>query len=288
MGTKRTENEQRRIPAPAFESASQPSADGLEASFRAPHERRAYILTLLQDREFVGVRELSEVFGMTQMSVRRDLELLAGEGQLRRVRGGAVRERTQKPLRMFAVARERNRAQKLRIARSAARMIQSDSSIFFYSGTTVAEVAASIPESIRASLTVVTNSLAVIDEVGAWPSPHLVAVGGLYLPDYLAFVGPQAVRSVSEFNVDVAVVGADGLSADTGLTIANQLISEVGAAMINRARRTIVVADSSKLGHRGFTAIVPVEAVDVLVTDEDADEREVAALRDHGLKVVVV
>ena len=137
-------------------------------------------------------------------------------------------------------------------------------------------------------LTIVTPSVPVINTVTTWNDPHLVAVGGLYLPAYMTFVGPRAVEALRTMSADVAVVGCDGLSAAEGLTTPHQLVAEIGAVLVERARRTIVVADSSKVGRRGFTPIARASAVDCLVTDDDADPAEIAALRAAGVDVRVV
>jgi DeoR/GlpR family transcriptional regulator of sugar metabolism len=263
------------------------SPDTPSAGTPNARDRRIRILELLQDREFVSVAELAGLFGMTDMSVRRDLNALAEIGRVNRVRGGATATHAIRITPPFAAARARNAPEKALIARRAAALIEPGSAVFFYSGSTVAEVAAKLPGQVRQSLTVVTNSLAVIDEVGAWPSPHLIGVGGIYLPDYMAFVGPYAIGALRGLHVDVAIVGTDGLSAAAGLTIAHQLIAEIGAIMIERARRTVVVADSTKIGRAGFTPIVPIRAVDVLVTDTDADPGEVSALRALGVEVIL-
>jgi DeoR/GlpR family transcriptional regulator of sugar metabolism len=268
-------------------AASAATSETESAGVLSTRDRRARILEMLQEREFVGVAELARMFGMTEMSVRRDLSALAEMGRVTRVRGGATGTHAIQMTQPFAAARAHNAKQKDRIARSAAALIEARSAVFFYSGTTVAEVAARLPGQVRPSLTVVTNSLAVIDEVGAWPSPHLVGLGGIYLPDYMAFVGPHAIGALQGLHADIAVVGSDGLSAANGLTIAHQLIAEIGAVMIERARRTIVVADSTKIGKAGFTSIVPITAVDVLVTDTDADGEEVSALRALGVEVIL-
>lgn len=251
-------------------------------------ERRARILDKLETTDFISVKELAASFDVTEMSLRRDLAALADEGRLTRVRGGATRARTSSVSPLYADARTRNAEAKSRIASAAAAMIEPGTVVFFYSGSTVAKVPAYLPAEVRASITMATNSLPILDEVRSWTDPHLVVVGGLYLPSYMTFVGPQAVAVIKELSADVAMVGCDGLSASGGLTTPHQLVAEVGAAMIERARRTIVVADSSKIGRCGFTPISPVDAVDVLVTDRDADDREVAALRDIGLEVMIV
>jgi DeoR/GlpR family transcriptional regulator of sugar metabolism len=104
----------------------------------------------------------------------------------------------------------------------------------------------------------------------------------------MAFVGPQAIASLEPLSADVAVVGCDGLSADRGLTTPHQLVATIGTSMVARAQRTIVVADSSKVGRTGFTPISAIDDVDVLVTDEDADPGEISRLRDRGITVLLV
>ena len=101
----------------------------------------------------------------------------------------------------------------------------------------------------------------------------------------MAFVGPQTIESLRSLSADVAVVGCDGLSLAEGLTTPHQLIAEIGTILIERSRQTIVVADSSKIGRRGFTPIAPAKAIDVLVTDGEADPGELSALRQAGIDV---
>jgi DeoR/GlpR family transcriptional regulator of sugar metabolism len=251
-------------------------------------ERRARILELVDELEFVGVRELSDEFGLTEMSVRRDLAALESDGLIARVRGGATRPRVALASRQYAIGSQRNAAVKSRIARAAVALIPADSIVFFYSGSTVAKTAASLGEALRQSLTIVTNSLPIINEVNTWEDPHLVAIGGTYLPTYMAFVGPQSIEALEQLSADVAVLGCDGLSAERGLTTPHQLVAQIGTTLISRARRTIVVADSTKVGRRGFTPIAPIDDIDVLVTDIGADPDEVTSLRSHGVDVRLV
>lgn len=263
------------------------------ASSAAPRQqrtrdRRARILELVDELEFVGVRELSDEFGLTEMSVRRDLAALEADGLIARVRGGATRPRATQPSRQYAIGAQRNLAVKSRIARAAIELVPPDSIVFFYSGSTVAKTAASLSEHLRPSLTIVTNSLPIINEVNSWEDPHLVAIGGTYLPTYMAFVGPQSIEALEHLSADVAILGCDGLSAEGGLTTPHQLVAQIGTTLISRARRTIVVADSTKVGRRGFTPIAPIEDIDVLVTDAGADPDEVTSLRAHGVDVRLV
>lgn len=259
-----------------------------EPSDRVSSElRRRHILELLDAEDFVSVKQLADEFGLTEMSVRRDLSALAREGLVTRVRGGAARPPIGQASRQYAEASKRNSAAKVAIARRAAQLLEPTNVVFFYSGSTVARVATNLEPAVKSSLTVVTNSLPILDEVSTWDEPHLVAVGGLYLPAYMAFVGPQALGSLDELSADVAVVGCDGLSADGGLTTPHQLVAEVGSTIVRRARRTIVVADSSKVGRRGFTPICSIAEIDVLVTDGEADADELERLHAAGVEVIL-
>ena len=124
-------------------------------------------------------------------------------------------------------------------------------------------------------------------EVGTWEQPHLICLGGLYLPDYLVSVGPVTLGDLHDLSADIAFLGCDGLTVDGGLSTPHVLMAEVGSAMAARARRVVVVADSTKLGRSGFTPIVALEAVNVLVTDEGADPDLTAQIRDLGIEVVI-
>jgi DeoR/GlpR family transcriptional regulator of sugar metabolism len=258
-------------------------AEGMTA-----RERRQRIATLLEDEGSVSVAALASRFGVTDVSIRRDLMILEDAGRLRRVHGGAVTTRRTREGGFAAKARE-NRELKARIGAAAAGLIRLGQVVGFDSGTTVAQVAVHVGAPLRrgSAITALTNSLPVIDEIAGWDSPHLVCLGGLYLPDHEALVGPQTVADLRELSADVVFIGCDGLTVETGLTTPHVLVAEVGATMAGRARRVVAVADSSKLGRRGFTPIAPLSAVDVLVTDDGADPAELARIRGAGIEVIL-
>jgi DeoR/GlpR family transcriptional regulator of sugar metabolism len=237
-------------------------------------ERRRVITELLEADGRVSVADLSERFGVTDVSIRRDLVILEDAGRLRRVHGGAVATARNRHDSAFTVKARENRPEDI---------------VVFDSGSTVAMVASHVPAALRRGsvLTVVTNSLPVIDEVAGWDSPHLICLGGLYLPDHQALVGPQTVADLRELSTDIAFIGCDGLTAETGLTTPHVLVAEVGAVMVARARRVVAVCDSTKLGRRGFTPIAPLAAINVLVTDDGADPVQVAVARDAGVEVIL-
>lgn len=252
-------------------------------------ERRAEIARLVAEQERVSVADLTRRFLVTDASIRRDLGVLQDEGHLRRVHGGAVGGAASRHLGIYQHKAREHRDEKARIGAVAAGLISAGDVVFLDSGTTVAALAARMPGPLRRSnaITVVTHSLPVVEEIGAWESPHLICLGGLYLPDYRAVVGPQAVAGLRELSADVVFLGCEGLTVEEGLTTPHVLVAEVGAMMAARARRVVVVADSSKLGQSGFTPIVPIAAVNTLVTDSGADPEHVRRIRAAGVEVIV-
>jgi DeoR/GlpR family transcriptional regulator of sugar metabolism len=252
-------------------------------------ERRERIARLVDEDQRVSVADLTERFGVTDASIRRDLMILEGAGRLRRIHGGAVGRAAQRSNSVFTTKLRERREDKVRIAALAARLLRPGEVVLFDSGTTVAQVAAQMPPPLRAAnaITAVTHSLPVIEEIGRWEAPHLVCLGGLYLPEYRAFVGPQTIASVRELTADVIFLGCDGLTVENGLTTPHVLVAEVGAVATSRARKVIAVADSSKLGRQGFTPIVPLSDIHVLITDIGADPDLVAEIRAAGVEVLL-
>jgi len=252
--------------------------------------RRLAILKMVRDRELVRVSELSQRFGVSEVSIRRDLTKLGEYGLLRRVHGGAV---VSPQLASGDMARANESdprlGEKKRIGRAAASLIRSGDRIILDSGTTVLEVAREIAEdSGMGQLTVTTASLPAFTALAVARNVHLVVLGGIYLPDYQTLVGPQTMASLQGLHVDKLFLGADGLSRRSGVTTANMLEAEVSRAMAQAAAEIIVVSDSSKIDNVGFTTIIPLTEVHTLITDDQAPPDFVAAVRRWGAKVMLV
>ncbi len=261
----------------------------VEVAVLAARDRRRAIARVLEDEGRVSVADLAVRFGVTDVSIRRDLVTLEDSGQLRRVHGGAVATARNRHDGAYATKARDNRELKSRIGSAAAALVRPADIVVFDSGSTAAQVATHVHGSLRRAnaITVVTNSLPVIEEISGWDSPHLIVLGGLYLPDYQAFVGPQTVADLRELSADVVFLGCDGLTLETGLTTPHVLVAEVAATMVARAQRVVAVADATKLGRRGFTPIVPLGSVHVLVTNVEANPDEVARARELGIEVIL-
>jgi len=254
------------------------------------HQRRLKIAHQVQDRGSVRVAELMRAFRVTDTSIRRDLAILETQGRLRRIHGGAVASaHTQAPQSFQAKARL-HPEEKARIGATAAALVLPGESILLDTGTTVLEVALHLPRNLNGPtpLTVVTNSFPVVFELQTWNSIHLNLLGGIFLPEFQATVGPQAITNLRRVQVDKAFIGCDGLSLSHGLTTPHMLIAEVGSVMAEVAREVIVVADASKLGRVGFTPIIPLSRVNKLLTDSAAPAQMLDEIRAAGVEVIVV
>ncbi|MCL4528438.1 MAG: DeoR/GlpR family DNA-binding transcription regulator, partial [Chloroflexi bacterium] len=172
----------------------------------------------------------------------------------------------------------------------AAELIKPKDILLLDSGTTTLQVIRHVPSVLRngSVITLVTNSMPIAQEVLTWPSPNLTILGGLYLPDYQATVGPQTLNQLQELRADKVFLGADGLTLESGPTTANILMAEVDRMMVERSQQVILVTDSSKIGRAGFVPIKALNSIHTLVTDSNAPSDIIASIRDMGIEVLLV
>jgi DeoR family transcriptional regulator, aga operon transcriptional repressor len=248
-------------------------------------DRLGAILEDLSSDGSVGVSDLVERFGVSAPTVRRDLELLEGQRLLKRTHGGAVAQGLlyELPLRYKSA---RHQQEKGRIAEAAAALVRDGTAIGLTGGTTTTEVSRALVE--RQGLTVVTNALNIAGELAIRPNLKLVVTGGLARAESYELVGPLAEQSLAGLNLDVVFLGVDGISVGEGLTTHHEVEAHTNLALIEHARRTVVVADSSKLGRVAFARICPIERVDELITDSSADPASVSEFTAAGLIVTTV
>ncbi len=253
-------------------------------------ERRSQIAQMVVEKGRVLVSDLVIQFDVTETSIRRDLSLLEASHRLKRIHGGAIPVPGSSRTDSFAEKIAFHIRAKERIGKAAAALIRPKDVVIFDSGTTTLQAIRHVPAPLRESglITLVTNSMPVAQEVLAWPSPNLTILGGLYLPDYQATVGPQTLGQLRELTADKVFLGADGLTLTSGPTTANILMAEVDRMMAEHARQVILVVDSSKMGRVGFVPIKPLSGIHTLLTDADAPEELVRSIRALGTEVVLV
>ena len=235
-----------------------------------PAERRARILEALEEQRVVKVSTLSEVLGVSEITIRRDLKLLDREGVLRRTHGGAVltRRPLAEPQLEAAVAAEAGTEEKARIARAAAAMIEPRDTVFLGSGSTVAAILRYVDHSLEAR--VVTHSLAAAAEAQGL-SLEVIFLGGLFRPSINAVEGSWTIDMIGSFNADKAFIGADGLDTTAGLTTPSMAVAGIELAMIRRTRGEVVVlADSNKIGVVHQVVVCPLDQIDLVLVDDGA------------------
>ena len=248
-------------------------------------ERMNAILERLAGDGALGVSEIAGDLGVSEATIRRDLKRLAEQRLLARTHGGAVPHGVlyELPLRYRAA---RHHEEKIRIARAAVDRIGEAGSVGLTGGTTTTEVARCLSD--RPRLTVVTNALNIAAELVVRPNIKLVVIGGVARSESYELVGPLAEATLAGLNIDVAVIGADGVHVDAGLTTHHEVEAQTNRALIERARRVIVVADASKVGEAAFARICLLSAVHELVTDVRLSDDARIALEAAGLIVHVV
>lgn len=248
-------------------------------------DRLHRILNALRTNDTVSVAELAEEHGVSEMTIRRDLEELSQQGVVRRIRGGALSLLLRGEEPPYAL-REREAVEaKRRIGAEAASLIADGEAVVLDGGTTAAEVGRAL---VDRRLTVVPLALQVVSLLSAAPRVRLVLPGGEVRPGELNFMGPLAETSIGALRFDTAVVGCCGLSAAQGLTAHDLPEVAIKRAAIASARRVIVVCDSGKFARTAFGAVCPISRLDVVVTDDGIPREEHDALLAAGVTVRVV
>jgi len=249
-------------------------------------DRLGQILRELNNSESVGVSDLAARLGVSEASVRRDLRLLEQQKLLTRTHGGAVASGVLYELPMRYRGGQQHAA-KQAIAAEAVRLIPATvSSVGLNGGTTTTEVARSLAG--RSNLRVVTNALNIAAELAVRANIELVVCGGSARAESYELVGPLAELTLANINLDLAVIGVDGISLTAGLTTHHEVEASTNRALLAAAESVMVVADSSKLGRRGFAKICDLSRVSSLVTDSGAGPADVEELRRQGVTVHVV
>jgi DeoR/GlpR family transcriptional regulator of sugar metabolism len=253
-------------------------------------QRRRGILEELGRSESVSVAWLSERFGVSDMTIRRDLDALSSRNLLRKVHGGAVPvgavdgQAAVEP--HFVQKRALNRPEKQAIAREASALIEAGDTVAFSAGTTTWTIAAGLRGEPR-DLTFITNStnIALTLHENGWN--QIVLSGGSFRTPSDALVGPYADTTLGNLNADVLFLGVHGVHPKAGLTTPNIAEASTNRCLVEAAQRVVVVADSSKLGVVALAGIVPLSRADFLVTDDRAPEEALDAIRLAGVEVIV-
>lgn len=248
-------------------------------------ERKAHILAYVQRHHRASVQELSQRFGVSESTIRRDLKELEEANLLRRTHGGALALRGVAFEPTFGEKEDQFRREKEAIAAAAATLIEDGDTILLDSGTTVYHMVRHLVRFSR--LTVVTNSLVFARELLDHPGIELVVVGGILRHNTLALVGPLAEQALDGLRVDKAFMATNGLDIREGLTTPNLLEAATKRKMIRSAKQVYLLADHSKIGNVAFAKFADITELDTCILDDGAPEGFVTELRERGVDVIL-
>ena len=258
---------------------------------RMPAERRrALIVEIVETRPFVRVSDLARRYGVSEVTIRADLETLSDAGRLRRVRGGAVSVPQPRREASYVESLGANANEKEAVGRAAAALVQSGESVFLDAGTTTTALARALAarEELE-DIVVVTNALPIALELEtAIPRFAVIVTGGTLRPMQHSLVDPLASILLDQLHIDTAFIGCTGITAAEGFTNINVPEAEVKRQVLRTARRSIVIADGSKVGTVSLAPVCPIDAVDLLITGASAPPDGLDCFEAEGLAVDVV
>lgn len=258
-----------------------PAANGM-----LNEERRRLIVDMLHHDGRVLVTDLARHFHTSQITIRKDLEVLDGQGLVYRTHGGALPLQSGALLDPSLREKERlHREEKMRIALGAAKMVEEGQSVLLDSGTTTTAIARALKDIKK--LVIITNAINIAAEL-AGTNIEVILTGGVLRKNSFSLVGPVAEQSLRQLSADILFLGVDGFDTKFGLFTPNLFEAQVNRTMVEISRKTVAVCDSSKFGRRSLCNIMPASAVQHVITDKNIGKQDLHILREAGIKTTLV
>jgi len=250
-------------------------------------QRRESIASQVVAYGEVDFQSLAAQFGVSEMTIRRDVEALEGEGLVRRIVGGAISVRSTSAEPPFESRASASAQAKERIAQAVVELLIPGETVLLDSGSTVLSVARAIKRK-SLKLTIVTPSTLAGLELADAPDTTVYLTGGQLRPGELSLIGPEAINSVRRFNCDTFVMGVAGVDLRGGISDYHYDEAHVKQAGMASSRRTIIAADHTKLGRMALVKIADMSDIATLVTDAREDHPSVKEAQSQGMQVVTV
>lgn len=262
------------------------SVMALESDPMLIEERRQHILAIAQNEGRVRVRDLSKALGISQITIRKDLDHLQARGLLQRSHGGALPAQPGALFDPSLQEKEKSHHQeKERIGAAAAGLVQEGQCVMLDSGTTTTAVAHALKK--FSNLTVITNAVNIAAELTS-TNVEVILTGGILRKNSFSLVGPLAEDMLAEMHADILFLGVDGFDFEIGLTTPNLLESRVNRAMVNAATKVVAVCDSTKFDRRSLSRIVPASAIHHIITDSALPKTILETLQSLNMQVTLV
>ena len=251
-------------------------------------ERHKYILDSLNKHGFVRITDVANELGVTKVTIRKDIKILESKGLLYKVHGSARPANPHVADLDVHVKDNINRDAKRRIAQRAAEMLGETDSIIVASGSTVYAFAEEIKMRMWHHLNIVTPFLRLGVLLNEAENVNVVQLGGTVHKKSLSVLGEEAARSLDDCICSKLFFGADGIDSNFGITCATAEEATLTQKMMRASAKSVVLADSSKFGRRGFSKICDLSDVDQIITDSNVSPHTLAQLRSQGIEVTVV
>jgi DeoR/GlpR family transcriptional regulator of sugar metabolism len=249
-------------------------------------ERQQRLLRYIEQQQRITVNQIVERFEVSLATARRDLEALADQGKVQRVHGGAIAVRQAPPEPPVLQRTSEQSSEKVRIAQAAVDLIKDGETIFLSSGTTVLEVARRLRG--KRNLTVITNSMLVVNELADAAEISLICLGGMLRRSEMSLIGHITELALGELRADKVIVGIRSIDAVQGLTSAYLPEAMTDRAILKIAREAIVVADHTKCATVSTAVVAPITSIHTLITDTGAAPEFIQAVQGQGVRVLVV
>lgn len=250
----------------------------------ALNQRRMRILNLIREDGHAKVQKLSEIFDVSEVTIRQDLEALEKEGYVQREHGGAFLKEFDSFAKTGLLLNQTNMEAKREIAQKAVKLIEEGDSIILDSGSTATELAKLLVN--FNSLTVITNALNIAYILGSNPRINLIVSGGDFKAPTLSLTGELAANVFKSFHVKTCFLATAGISKDLQLTYPSVSDLVVKSAMIRAAENVYLIADSTKIGDTSFANLGRISLVDALICDSNLPEDVKSKLKDMNVKII--
>lgn len=249
------------------------------------NERHNYILEALRQQGSISVIDLAYQLKVSSVTIRKDLTLLEEKNKLYRTHGSAILINPYINDRHVNEKEKSYPEEKRLIGIHAAKLITEDDSVLIASGTTMHALAHQIEP--KGHLTVITAAINVTNILAYYKNTDIIQLGGFVRNSSVSVVGNYAEKMLENFSCSKLFMGVDGIDLNYGLTTTNMMEANLNQVMMKAAQKTIVLADSSKFGRRGFGKICDLDAIDHIVTDNHISSKILEELRERGIEVTV-
>jgi len=249
-------------------------------------ERHQHIIDKLKKEGSVNVVDLCTELDVSSVTIRKDLKLLEDKNMLYRTHGGGTISNpytADRPVNEKAMIRADEKGS---IGEVAAHLVEANDCILIASGTTVLSLAKNIHP--KGNITVITAALNVAQELNHNPAIEVILLGGLMRKSSSSVTGLYAERMLDDFSCTKLFLGVDGIDIEFGLTTTNMMEAQLNRKMIAATQKTIVLADSSKFGKRGFGKICGLENIEQIITDSGISAHMLETLKGMGIEVTIV